>query len=138
MVNEELIKRVVKQIEAAPRQWDQADWVLEGRCGTIACFAGWTLIVSGRMNAKHQVLDEKGELAPCADDDRRSLHTPGCNCSIPDVAQQLLGLDVLTAEAIFFWDPREYMDNQGLDTTDDELVAALKEVLTESTGVVFD
>lgn len=124
-VNEELFRTVVKQIETFPQFWDQEEWAVKSRCGTFACVAGWTLIVSGRMDGAMRVLDKDGNPAPCFFDDGHSI---GCQCSVPQVAMQLLGLDAKQADEIFFWGPVD----------DGHEVDRLKEHLTKVTGVVFD
>jgi hypothetical protein len=45
--NAELAYRVLDHIDAHPRQWDQTTWIRDGECGTTACFAGWTVLLSG-------------------------------------------------------------------------------------------
>ncbi len=43
--NAELAYKVLDHIDANPQSWNQAVWVTE--CGTAACFAGWTVLLSG-------------------------------------------------------------------------------------------
>jgi hypothetical protein len=45
--NAELAWRVIDHIDAHPDQHDQGHWVRQTDCGTTACFAGWTTILSG-------------------------------------------------------------------------------------------
>ena len=45
--NADLAYRVLDQIDAYPKSWDQGLWVGESpECGTIACFAGWACLLS--------------------------------------------------------------------------------------------
>jgi len=41
--NAELAYRALDHIDAHPESWDQRTW----GCGTVACFAGWAVILSG-------------------------------------------------------------------------------------------
>jgi len=41
--NAALAYQVLDHIDAHPESWDQRTW----GCGTVACFAGWTVILSG-------------------------------------------------------------------------------------------
>ena len=45
--NAELAYRVLDHIDAHPEQWDQGHWVAEAECGTVGCFAGWAVMLSG-------------------------------------------------------------------------------------------
>ena len=45
--NAELAYRVLDHIDAHPEQWDQRTW----DCGTVACFAGWAVRLSGARAA---------------------------------------------------------------------------------------
>lgn len=45
--NAELAYRVLDAIDADPKSWDQGTWASRAGCGTSACFAGWTCILSG-------------------------------------------------------------------------------------------
>jgi hypothetical protein len=45
--NAELAWRVLDHIDAHPEQWDQGKWIGRAECGTVACFAGWTVMLSG-------------------------------------------------------------------------------------------
>lgn len=45
--NAELAWRVLDHIDAHPEQWDQESWATKNDCGTAACFAGWTCLLSG-------------------------------------------------------------------------------------------
>lgn len=45
--NAELAYRVLDHIDAHPEQWDQGIYIGKAECGTVACFAGWTALLSG-------------------------------------------------------------------------------------------
>lgn len=45
--NAALAWRVMDQIDAYPDLWDQGSWIGEKDCGTVACFAGWAVLLSG-------------------------------------------------------------------------------------------
>jgi hypothetical protein len=45
--NAELAYRVLDHIDAEPKSWNQADWYRETDCGTVACFAGWSILLAG-------------------------------------------------------------------------------------------
>jgi hypothetical protein len=47
--NAELAYRVLDQIDAHPELWDQGWFFTMTDCGTTACFAGWTCLLSGEM-----------------------------------------------------------------------------------------
>lgn len=45
--NAELAYRVLDHIDANPEQWRQGEWIGEAECGTVGCFAGWAVLLSG-------------------------------------------------------------------------------------------
>lgn len=45
--NAELAYKVLDHIDAHPEQWCQGVWVGQAECGTIGCFAGWAVMLSG-------------------------------------------------------------------------------------------
>jgi hypothetical protein len=45
--NAELAYKVLDHIDADPASWDQYTWFSAQPCGTVACFAGWTVMLSG-------------------------------------------------------------------------------------------
>jgi hypothetical protein len=45
--NAKLAYAVLDHIDADPDSWDQGNWFEQARCGTTACFAGWTTLLSG-------------------------------------------------------------------------------------------
>jgi hypothetical protein len=45
--NAELAYKVLDHIDAHPEQWNQGVYIGSGECGTVGCFAGWTVLLSG-------------------------------------------------------------------------------------------
>lgn len=93
MENIELGKLVIKQVEAFPETFDMNVWAWDRpSCGTTACLAGWTLLVSGwqvckvkRLMHGHTSAEEYVFIDP-ADD------THYFGDAIGDKAQELLGM----------------------------------------------
>jgi hypothetical protein len=47
-MNAALLRAVLTQVEDHPKQFDMSVWgEMERSCGTVACLAGWALILSG-------------------------------------------------------------------------------------------
>lgn len=44
--NAELAYRVLDHIDADPKSWNQTDWYRKTDCGTVACFAGWSILLA--------------------------------------------------------------------------------------------
>lgn len=80
--NAELAYRVLDHIDAHPEQWDQGHWVAEAECGTVGCFAGWAVMLSGYMvNDEGTVIGSLGRV------------TKLDGQHIEDAANVLLGID---------------------------------------------
>ena len=47
MENKMLAKLVLKQVHAEPERFDMDQWGYNDACGTVACLAGWALLVHG-------------------------------------------------------------------------------------------
>ncbi len=47
MENKELGRLVLKHVETFPETFNMGNWALETSCGTVACLAGWTLLLHG-------------------------------------------------------------------------------------------
>jgi len=62
--NAELAYKVLDHIDADPRAWRQSEWIGESDCGTVACFAGWAVLLSGATihSAGEVVVDGPEEL----------------------------------------------------------------------------
>lgn len=77
--NAALAYKVLDHIDGRPELWNQGLWVGESDCGTVACFAGWAVLLSGcRVNADSVVIDGPPELV---------------NLDVDQAADRLLGLD---------------------------------------------
>lgn len=50
MVNVELLRRTLEYIETHPEEWDQETW----GCGTVACFAGHAVALSGNWEEAYK------------------------------------------------------------------------------------
>lgn len=48
-MNVKLAKQVLEHIQDLPEgdTWEQSIWIIKSNCGTTACFAGWTCVLSG-------------------------------------------------------------------------------------------
>lgn len=113
-LNVELIKLVVKQIDAETNRWYQGCWYLENEpCGTIFCFAGWSLQLEGRI-----ALGPNDRMLPLARDGQ--LSTRGFS----DEARELLGLSQTQADILFYTMHFNW--------------AEYKRLITVVTGVSFD
>lgn len=47
--NAALAYLVLDHIDAHPELWDQGRYIGAGKCGTVACFAGWACLLSGEQ-----------------------------------------------------------------------------------------
>ncbi len=45
-INEALLREVLAYIELHPESWDQRIWGRVHACGTVACLAGWTYVLT--------------------------------------------------------------------------------------------
>lgn len=45
--NAQLAYMVLDHIDAHPEQWQQGQWIGNAECGTVGCFAGWAVLLSG-------------------------------------------------------------------------------------------
>jgi len=85
MPNAELAYRVLDHIKANPEEWDQSFWASKRPCGTVACFAGWTVILGGYELDWKQV--------PGGNPQATSVVDPsGVTRRIPARAEGLLGI----------------------------------------------
>lgn len=98
--NAELAYLVLDHIDAHPDQWDQATW----ECGTVACFAGWTVKLSG--GSLEDLTDRVGILTPLV------IEGPA----------EIVGLEVdVAAELLLGYDSRAFDEDlfDGLNTRAD-------------------
>jgi hypothetical protein len=83
--NAELAYRVLDHIDAHPEQHNQRVWIEDrGDCGTAACMAGWTCLLSGDQPRFHGDGDPEAEFVIHAGVTRGDY--------IPDRAAELLGM----------------------------------------------
>jgi hypothetical protein len=141
--NPELLKLVMKDIEADPERWDQDCWFKSGKfknrfemarrqdqsladvnlCGTTACLAGHTLIREG-----YQPTNAGYFLSP-----------EGRYISTEAVAEELLGLEEDQAHALFFYTKTSHIrEDRGYDIDKPITLEEFKAHVTEVTGVTFD
>jgi hypothetical protein len=79
--NAELAYRVLDHIDASPELWNQGVYIGKRECGTVACFAGWAVLLSG---ATPKYYGNYNEATDSIEFDRRVW-------SAPDLAEELLG-----------------------------------------------
>jgi hypothetical protein len=78
--NAELAYRVLDHIDAHPQNWEQGRWIGQEECGTVACFAGWAVLLSD--------LPVRDEFVWIEGEDRH----------VAEVAEELLGIADLPAD----------------------------------------
>lgn len=83
-LNATLAYRVLDRIEADPHAWDQTHWIKRTACGTAACFAGRTVLLSG-YEPVFSISDPPVEEAPTVRD------SDGNRIAVPYLAERLLG-----------------------------------------------
>ena len=92
--NADLAYQVLDHIDAHPNSWNQNTWLLThepeqlvtaASCGTVACFAGWTVLLAGNTATFDCVIEDY-----VVND-----------VAIPVQAQRLLGLNSSEAESLF-------------------------------------
>lgn len=81
--NAALAYRVLDHIDAHPEQWNQGLYIGKAECGTVACFAGWTCLLSGETPSYFG--DGQTETS--------WLTFNGDQIPVADRAEQLLGVD---------------------------------------------
>lgn len=86
--NLDLLDAVVAHIEAHPEQHNQGEWI----CGTAACVAGRTVLMSGWKPVYFNL--------PALD--TVSVEKDGQERGVRGLAQELLGLDRDTANELFW------------------------------------
>lgn len=100
-INAPLLWKVYDHIKNHPKEWDQNNWIsrwdalygsrpatLSGKCGTTACFAGWTVQLSG-----HNIIWG----------DPAHGYSSECDAGlIEDVARRELGLNDRQATRLFY------------------------------------
>jgi hypothetical protein len=83
--NAELAYKVLDHIDADPEGFHQGVWIAKATCGTVACFAGWTCVLSG----DEPDFDEDDEF------EASEVWTgpSGLFARVPDRAARLLGIE---------------------------------------------
>src|SRR2546428_4205985 len=102
LLDRELAYAVLDRIETHPEGHDQSDWVSfigDGQgCGTVACFAGWAVVLAGGSLLEWCQARITGlEREPRRYFDEDVSYTEG---HIASVAMTLLGLDEARAYAL--------------------------------------
>lgn len=102
MINVPRLRKELEFVTAHPQEWEQACWIGETSCGTVACLAGWTVLHAG-----YELHQENHSFVLVSDDDpagRRAVgrHDDGTVVvSVRDVARELLRLDDREADRLF-------------------------------------
>jgi hypothetical protein len=78
--NAALAYAVLDHIDAHPEQWNQGLYIGKAECGTVGCFAGWTVLLSGARPIFG------------ADDQTTTIEVGGRFLSVADYAEELLGV----------------------------------------------
>lgn len=96
--NAELAYLTLDQIDAHPELHSQSWWFTVTDCGTVACFAGWTCVISGD---KPSALDRPMHVLEIGTDVSFVVLPDGEKVYASDRARELLGIDKLTARRLF-------------------------------------
>lgn len=104
VANAELGWAVLDHIDANPKLWRQSLFLGNTDCGTVACYAGWAVILSGYQPvfpdpARRIFLDgiESGQVAPPGD----SGDNPNNFFDVGGLAEELLGITAVEADDLF-------------------------------------
>lgn len=108
--NAELAYRVLDQIDADPKSWDQSEWYREEGCGTVACFAGWAVKFGGYDIALSE--EQPALFGIPAHRFGRYVHGVAGRRSFPYVAAEILRIDIEQADDLF--DGSNTRENLGL------------------------
>lgn len=100
--NAELAYQVLDHIDAHPEQWDQGLYIGKAECGTVACFAGWAVLLSGAVPVYSDYTCRRADLVRVDDRTR----------NIDDYAEELLGARRWIGERSLF-DPMNTRDDLG-------------------------
>jgi hypothetical protein len=105
MPNAELAYRVLDHITAHPKEWNQTIYLRKDHCGTAACFAGWTVLLSGdRPNWSEGWPAHGGEVTDVV----TAAQSPDSVC-VSDRATELL--DITSWDAFGLFDANNSMDD---------------------------
>lgn len=103
MINVELLRKVVEQIEADPASWDQDAWIDNTGCKTTFCIAGWTCVLAGMVSLEGKLTSDGAQYI-------NRYHGYGFGnwdpriIPWPTMARDLLGLSDGQADALFLSD----------------------------------
>lgn len=100
--NTELLERVMRHILDHPEEHNQNSWGHRTQCGTAACFAGWTLLLTGQGEFLpcRLATEENGEWTP-TDGEYLWIKGDDGEGDISDHAAGLLGLKEWEANRMF-------------------------------------
>lgn len=143
MINEQMIRLIMKQIEDTPQHWDQGEWArsseLKGTlptCKTTFCFAGWAAFMTDMVDG-WGVPTAAGRRYKASvgfytwDDDENDFPYQG-------YAAKLLGLNYEQASRIFDSDADQIDGGIVLDAEDltvGQRIRRMKETIFQATGV---
>lgn len=108
--NAALAYRVLDHIDAHPEQWDQDTYYAPSSCGTTACFAGWSVLLSEipiDRNGDVLLADLEPEVAEAVGAlSHRDYMGPEYRhlAEVPEVAQVLLGINRGQKICLFYAD----------------------------------
>lgn len=91
-VNMELVEQVLQRIEDDPAHWDQGFFVGDSECGTTFCFAGFALLIAGRLENSWPRMRIKAEF----------VDSFTCATHFETPAKNLLGFTDEMADEIFY------------------------------------
>lgn len=132
-MNTELARRVLDHVRMNPEQHDQDHWGERNECGTSACIAGWTIILSERdtwhsvnsSEATHQLLGIDRDTWNTFNNSE-TTHLAGRSYTVPTLACQVLGIDLDT-------DAYSWLNNEVFFTTNNtKAVENFEEIIKDA------
>lgn len=97
MINVELMQETLDYIAAHPEEHDQGDWAQRTGCKTTRCMAGTVVhLAPGYKLLWHREQDGKYDYTSTAVDNSGRTH------SVPDLAEELLGVNHQQANDLFY------------------------------------
>jgi hypothetical protein len=109
--NLELLRKVLRHIDAHPEEYDQGNFAVRTECGTAYCIAGHACVMSGFRFKWHKNMEQSASLA--------------CGVGADPKATELLGLT--DGEAEYLFDPEN--DREGIEDLAMEIAARAGEPL---------
>lgn len=104
--NAALAYRVLDHIDAHPEQHDQSQWIATtADCGTIACFAGWTCLLSGDSPAwsPYENVEDEADTGTVTVVEHGMPH----DMTVSTRSTELLGIGLHDAGRLFYANDRE-------------------------------